>query len=87
MQREPVKKHPGRRAGAVASDVRRTSTVNRGSEGCYWKIEDAAGGVLVQVNGSWRKSIERVSRRPRHQRIVGLNAPQYPLWRGRQDIE
>ena len=87
MRREPAKRYPERRAAAVTSDVILTNTVNRGSEGCYWWIEDVAGGVLVQVNESWRKTIERVSRRLRHQRTVGLNALQYPLWTGRQGIE
>ena len=89
MRREPAKRHLGWKAAAVGSDVRQMSTANKGSEGCcwWWWIGDVGGGVLVQVNENLRKTTEQVSRQPRHQKTVGLNELQYPLWRGRQDRE
>jgi len=56
-----------------------------GLEGHRQRTEGAADDVLVQVNRNWCRTIEPVSRRPRRQRRVALNAPRYPPWRDRQD--
>jgi hypothetical protein len=83
---ELVKMHLGWKVTLALIDGGRTSTVNRDLEECHWQTEGAGDGVLVQGNENWRRTIVQVSRRPRHQRIVGLSGPRCPPSRDQQDI-